>query len=142
MCLAKSYVTGNAMALDDPDTSKTTIEFLEVFLTVRGLRDSITGAAQPQITRQKLHPVEIFIPPIELVRTFSSQAREMKALLEHISANERKLESLHASMLQRAFVGQLTSKWREAHMQELLREMDNQARVLNLTVPEMLEVKS
>lgn len=142
VCLAKSYVTGNAMALDDPDTSKTTIEFLEVFLTVRGLRDSITGAAQPQITRQKLHPVEIFIPPIELVRTFSSQAREMKALLEHISANERKLESLHASMLQRAFVGQLTSKWREAHMQELLREMDNQARVLNLTVPEMLEVKS
>ena len=33
---------------------------------------------------------------------------------------------------QRAFSGQLTAKWREARMKELLVEMEQQARALNL----------
>jgi type I restriction enzyme S subunit len=36
-------------------------------------------------------------------------------------------------MLQRAFTGSLTAKWREAHMKELLAEMEQQGKSLSLT---------
>jgi type I restriction enzyme S subunit len=54
-----SYINGNAMALDDLDTTKFDIQFLYYFLKVRGLNDVITGSAQPQITRQTLSKVNI-----------------------------------------------------------------------------------
>lgn len=42
--------------------------------------------------------------------------------------------------MQRAFSGQLTAKWREAHGKELLTEMEQQARLLNLPLPKELEL--
>jgi type I restriction enzyme S subunit len=43
---------------------------------------------------------------------------------------DRKIESLFSTLLYRAFSGDLTAKWREAHMKELLAEMEEQAKVL------------
>ena len=61
---AFSYVTGNSMCLDNPrkDTSP---EYLFQFLAWRGLRDVISGSAQPQITRSPLQVVEIILPSKE-----------------------------------------------------------------------------
>ncbi len=42
-------------------------------------------------------------------------------------------------LLQHAFSGQLTAKWRDAHSKELLAEMEQQARLLNLPLPKELE---
>jgi len=39
-------------------------------------------------------------------------------------------------LLKRAFSGQLTAKWRQVHMAELLTEMQQQAKALNLPMPE------
>lgn len=133
ICTPKSYVTGNAMALDDPDPKKTTIEFLEVYLNVRGLDDAITGAAQPQITRQNLQKVNVFVPPDALVKKFSEQARAIKEMLSRASTGGDQVENILSLLLQRAFSGQLTANWRQAHMQELLAEMQQQAKVLNLS---------
>lgn len=58
----KSYITSNAMALDDLDTSRIDINFLVYALKHRGFRDVISGAAQPQITRKNLETVRIKIP--------------------------------------------------------------------------------
>ena len=44
------------------------------------------------------------------------------------------INSIFNVLLYRAFSGDLTSKWREAHMKELLQEMEIQARELNLKV--------
>ena len=123
------------MALDDPDTKKTSIEFLETYLNVRGLADTITGAAQPQITRQNLQPVTVFVPHPSIVEQFSRQARVIKKLLGDAEVGSRRLGGLFELLLQRAFSGQLTAKWREAHMKELLSEMEQQARLLNLPLP-------
>ncbi len=41
-----------------------------------------------------------------------------------------KIETLFAVILHRAFTGELTARWREAHMKELLAEMEQQARHL------------
>lgn len=44
----------------------------------------------------------------------------------------RRLEDLFAVLLHRAYTGDLTATWREAHMKELLEEMEQQARELEL----------
>lgn len=59
----KCYVTGNAMSLDDPRTDIIEFRFLYYALLSRGLKDTITGAAQPQITRTNLAKVRIPVPP-------------------------------------------------------------------------------
>jgi len=61
---AFSYVTGNSMCLDNPreDTSP---EYLFQFLSWRGLKDVISGSAQPQITRSPLQAVEVVLPSKE-----------------------------------------------------------------------------
>lgn len=124
----KCYVTGNAMSLDNPDSSKTTNEFLEVYLRARGLNDTITGAAQPQITRANLSVVNVFTPPMPLVKRFSAQVRDAKQIHAHAAASAAKLESLFQTLLHRAFTGELTAKWREAHLREGLQEMSRLSR--------------
>lgn len=60
-----AYISGNAMALDRLDQSRVDIEYLRHCLEHRGFNDAITGAAQPQITRQNLDRVTISLPPLE-----------------------------------------------------------------------------
>ena len=44
------------------------------------------------------------------------------------------LDRLFVALLHRAFSGDLTAQWREARMKELLKEMEEQARLLNAPV--------
>lgn len=57
----KSYITSNAMALDNisEDVDQ---KFLYYALNRRGFKDVITGAAQPQITREGLSKIVLDIP--------------------------------------------------------------------------------
>jgi type I restriction enzyme S subunit len=125
----KCYVTGNAMSLDNPDPTRTTNEFLEVFLRTRGLSDTITGAAQPQITRANLTVVQVFTPPMPLVERFSAQVCETKQILAQAAASAAKLETLFQTLLHRAFTGELTAKWRETHLREGVQEMSRASRI-------------
>jgi len=61
ICEPKSYVTGNSMALDNlsPDVD---LRFLFFALSYRGLKDVVSGSAQPQITREGLDKVAIPVP--------------------------------------------------------------------------------
>src|SRR5262245_40059706 len=70
----RSYVTGNAMSLDSPRTDIVEFGFLYYALQARGLKDTVTGAAQPQITRTNLSKVSIPLPPL------SEQRRKVKIL--------------------------------------------------------------
>lgn len=62
----KSYINGNAMALDDLKSDIVDIKFLYYYLLNRGLKDTITGGVQKQITRQTLKKVEIALPEMEI----------------------------------------------------------------------------
>ena len=59
-----SYINGNAMALDDMDSSAVDLKYLYYFFLKRGFDDVISGSAQPQITGQGLTKVEIPLPPL------------------------------------------------------------------------------
>lgn len=61
---AKSYVTGNAMALDHLDRERVHERFLFHYVSVWGVARSISGSAQPQITRQSLSCIDIIAPDL------------------------------------------------------------------------------
>jgi len=71
----------------------------------------------------------------DLTRTVMSQT----AVLEKAAA---KVEDIFSVLLDKAFSGQLTAKWRDAHMKELLVEMEQQVRALNIPMPKELEALS
>lgn len=56
-----SYINGNAMALDNLDEN-IELKYLYYFLKNRGLLDTISGSAQPQITRNSLAKVIVRYP--------------------------------------------------------------------------------
>jgi type I restriction enzyme, S subunit len=89
--LPKSWVAGNAMVVR-PKVPSLSVKFLEYFF--RGMRDFsrvITGAAQPQITRQSLSPVEIDIPPLDKQRRIVAILDEafagLAVMRQHAEAN-------------------------------------------------------
>ncbi|MFE9790004.1 restriction endonuclease subunit S [Nocardia salmonicida] len=79
VCPPRSYVTGNAMALDRLDRERVDLRYLVYALTPDRLRRSITGSAQPQITRASLQGVEIPLPP-------TVEQRRIAAILDHAGA--------------------------------------------------------
>ena len=59
----KSYINGNAMALDNI-SENIDIKFLYYYFLQRGFIDVISGSAQPQITGEGLSKVKIPLPPL------------------------------------------------------------------------------
>jgi len=100
------------------------------------------GGAQPNISQQIVRDLEIMVPPDELQLEFADHAEHVERLLSQIDVAGRRVDQMFERLLRRAFEGQLTTRWREAHVQELLVEMEQQARDLGITTPRELEVLS
>lgn len=60
----KSWITGNAMVIK-PKDNRLDRQYLFYFLKTTNFNTVISGAAQPQITRQDLAPLMIILPPIQ-----------------------------------------------------------------------------
>lgn len=103
----KCYVTGNAMALDNPDPKRLTIQYLEAVLRMREMTDTISGTAQPQITRQNLEHVTLPVPPIALQREFARRVAAVERLKTAQRASLAELDALFATLQHRAFRGEL-----------------------------------
>ena len=97
-----------------------------------------TGTTRARISRGNLSRLPIICPPTPLQRKFSVLSKQTTEILSTAGA-ARKIEQLFELILQRAFSGQLTAKWREAHLKELVAEMEQQARALNLPISKELE---
>ncbi|MEH2063151.1 MAG: restriction endonuclease subunit S [Nostoc sp.] len=91
------------------------------------------GHGTRKFDTDELLNLPILIPSQEQLKKFQIVVTECRASLAGISRTKEKLEKLFDVLLYRAFSGELTAKWREAHMKELLAEMEEQAKVLNLT---------
>jgi type I restriction enzyme S subunit len=83
--LPKSYITGNAMALDDLNEDQVDQKFLYYQLSRRGFRDVISGSAQPQITGQGLSTVKVNLPPLP-------EQKRIAAILDKADEIRRKRE--------------------------------------------------
>ncbi|MEH2253319.1 restriction endonuclease subunit S [Nostoc sp.] len=90
------------------------------------------GHGTRKFDTDELLNLPILIPSQEQLKKFQIAVTECRASLAGISRTKEKLETLFNLLLQRAFSGELTAKWREAHIKELLAEMEEQAKLLKL----------
>lgn len=93
ICEPFSYVTGNAMALDNL-SSEVDLNYLYYYLTRRGLNDVITGSAQPQIVRKALENVEIKYPLLTEQRHIAAVLDKVSELISKRKAQLDKLDEL------------------------------------------------
>jgi len=75
-----AWVTGNAMALDDLDTSVIDLGFLVHALLADGLKAAITGTSQPQITQTSLKRIRLPLPPMHQQRRIAAVLNAAEAL--------------------------------------------------------------
>lgn len=111
---------------------RTTQEFLFFYLRLvaQQLSANAPQLAQKNINLQILNALDVPLPADEPLQAFTTSARRVIALDEEQRVSHENIETLFQTMLHRAFTGELTSRWREAHMEELLVEMEQQARFL------------
>lgn len=107
VCPPMSYVTGNAMALDDLKEDRVHLRFLQHALARTDFRAVITGVAQPQITRQSLQQLSVAVPPIALQSRFAAIVESVELQKTSQSAHLAELDTLFASLQSRAFRGEL-----------------------------------
>ncbi|NMA48110.1 MAG: hypothetical protein GX945_16260 [Lentisphaerae bacterium] len=90
---------------------------------------SFTGTAgQQRVPTTFLRNYEVPVPPLALQEAF---ANAVKAVLANVSnMNNLQITGIFDNLLHRAFTGELTAKWREAHREEVEAEMQAQAKVL------------
>jgi len=91
------------------------------------------GAVMAGINVTRLKSLVVHVPPLEKQVQFEQHAMETLRLLERIRHTQERISRLFDFLLHRAFTGDLTAKWREAHMKELLTEMEHQQSCLEMT---------
>jgi len=88
------------------------------------------GASYPAVTDADIFNLRLPRPTEEVQELFDCQVFDALKLQDKRRSIGTKIETLFETLLHRAFTGDLTAKWREAHMKELLAEMEQQAKLL------------
>lgn len=86
-----------------------------------------------KIDTDELLKLPILIPAKKKLDKFRQNVTEGRMILSGINQTKEKIEKLFEILLNRAFSGELTAKWREAHMKELLAEMEEQVKAFQAT---------
>ena len=110
-------------------------EFLESYLLTSLIQQNYFGnikarAGQPHLNADQVMNTPMMVPPKPLQEQFSGFVGTLRNQQVKRSESGKYLNNLFSSMLHRAFTGELTAKWREAHLKELLEEMEYQAKLL------------
>lgn len=89
------------------------------------------GHGTRKLDTEDLLGLPILIPSVVRHNTYIRYQEMSERAFRGISETSVKLERLFFVLLHRAFSGDLTSRWRESHMKELLAEMEGQAKTLS-----------
>ncbi|MCB9365896.1 MAG: restriction endonuclease subunit S [Calditrichaeota bacterium] len=116
-----------------PDLS--TPEYISYYLNCpfgrRSLQTGVKHAiGMATINNTDLRQVQVPLPPISMQSQWSSLVRDFRANVANQRESRNAINNIFTLLLQRAFTGELTAKWREAHMTELLLEMELQEKAL------------
>jgi type I restriction enzyme S subunit len=126
----RCWVTDNALYVAE-QSDKLHPRYLAEALRTANLNQYAGRAGQPLISGARIYPVEILVPDREDQENF---AHSVENLLRDKKARDGAVnltEKLFNVLLHRAFTGDLTAKWREANMRELLAELEAQTKYLS-----------
>lgn len=116
--VSKSYINGNAMALDDL-SPLISMNFLKHQLELVDYTNIISGSAQPQITKEGLKGLNLLVAPLEEQHRI---AKKLDILLFKVEAAQARLDKVptllkrfRQSVLNAATSGKLTEEWRKVN---------------------------
>lgn len=133
-----AWITDNALYVADK-FEPIDDRYLVAALELANLNQYAGRAGQPLISGSRIYPIEILVPPEEAQLIFASSVSKLLGLDDYRKKAKEQLDRFWDVLMTQAFSSQLTAKWREAHGKELLAEMEQQARLLNLPLPKELE---
>jgi type I restriction enzyme S subunit len=124
----------NMMRLSVDATSVSPVYIIHLLQTPAAraffLRRSKRAVNQASINQQDVCALPVPIPPPELQQDFEQRCSVIEEVLLKQRASSVAISDLFRILLNRAFSESLTAKWREAHMRDLLVEMEEQVRKL------------
>lgn len=98
MSRGKSYINGNAMALDNLNEEVINKNYLYYYLLGYDFTDIISGSAQPQITRTNLKRLKIPVPPIKIQKKIVGVLDEAQKLIDNRKKQIKLLDDLIESI--------------------------------------------
>jgi type I restriction enzyme S subunit len=129
-------ITANLLRIS-PVPEMVLAEYLYAFLTSTSGRYGVisltTNTTIQTIKAAEFRIMQILVPPMDLQKRFANQFRVLKETIGRRVQSGVQIENLFSVLLHRAFAGDLTVKWREARMEELLSEMEAQAKSLQVS---------
>lgn len=130
------YLFSNHLIRIRINDERVTPEFLSTFLHLLWEKKFYPSIAkrwvnQASVIQDALARICIQVPlRISLVK-FTESFKNLLTYRTNRSESSARLSSTFQSLLHRAFTGDLTAKWREAHMKDLLSEIERQMKYLN-----------
>jgi len=103
--------------------------YVQFSLLADRFRAAATKSTLPILNKSRFSSQKVLCPPKDKQKAFVRSARIVISSHNARATSRERLDSLFQSLLYLAFKGDLTAKWREAHMKELLEEMEHQAKV-------------
>lgn len=117
--LPKSYINGNAMALDNLDESVCLKEYLYYFLSYYDMSKIISGTAQPQITIQGLKKINVKICPIEEQKNIIDKLNIVKKIIKIKKEQIIDLDNIIKSQFVEMFGDIKDTKYKVMKLEEL-----------------------
>lgn len=130
-------IHGMNLLLMRPDARQIWPEYLFAVLNTDSVRAAYRqrckrAVNQASLNQKDISSLEVAVPPIDAQDRFCLLAGNLLQQVETQQKTTENIEKLFDNLIHRAFTSDLTAKWREAHMKELLQEMEQQAKSLNL----------
>ena len=101
-----SWVTDNALYIKEY-LQRLDKDYLAEALKIAKLNQYAGQAAQPLVSGGRIYPVEILVPPPELVEQFAKAKTKIMGIARTLGGANSKVEELFGAVSQRAFAGTL-----------------------------------
>ena len=101
---AKSYITGNAMSIDEINENEHSTLYIYYALCFRGFKDVISGSAQPQIVGNAIRKVTFQIPCLEEQTKIANFLSSIDQKIEVVAQQIEQAKQWKKGLLQNMFV--------------------------------------
>lgn len=134
MAHGKYWVNNHAHAIDA--VSIIILKYLEWYMNFIDLSPYVTGSAQPKLTQAKLNSIPVALPPlaeqVRIVNRIESLFDKVNKASELVDEARYGFEKRRAAILERAFSGELTRKWRGENGVEFNEDKISLSEVVNV----------
>lgn len=133
----RHYLFSNHLIRIRISDSRLSPEFLATYLHLLWVKRFYPSIAkrwvnQATIAQAALKNMKVPVPQRQSLTQFNHAFGELLLSRSKRIQSTKRINVLFGVLLHRAFTGNLTAQWREAHMKELLEEMEHQAKQISL----------